>query len=95
MLKGGYSAQLFKSDEIFREKVVEKEAQMKEYIDLTVEPVPSDYKIVFGIISKSQAPLDLPFFSKVNFKNEKNLLNAFGFADVKLVKILRISNSQK
>lgn len=85
--QGRVSGQLFKSDKKFREKVLEKEPIIP--IDPNISPNPSDYKIIFGVISKSDANLDLPFFSKVNFKNEKKLLNTFGFNDVKLVKIKR------
>lgn len=85
--QGRVSGQLFKSDKKFREKVLEKEPTIP--IDPDIDPDPSNYKIIFGIISKSDDDLDLPFFSKVNFKNEKNLLNTFGFNDVKLVKVKR------
>lgn len=85
--QGRVSGQLFLNDEPFRKKVKEKE----ETLPFNPEDVPivTDYKIIFGIISESENELNLPFFSKVNFKNEKKLLQAFGFKDIYLVKINR------
>lgn len=85
--QGRVSGQLFLSDLKFRKKVKEKESSLP--FDPDTNPNPADYKIVFGIISESQNELNIPFFSKVNFKNEKNLLNTFGFKDVYLTKIQR------
>ncbi len=85
--QGRVSGQLFLSDPKFRKKVKEKETSLP--FDPTVDPNPSDFKIIFGIISESKNDLNLPFFSKVNFKNERNLLNTFGFKDVYLTKIIR------
>ncbi len=85
--QGRVSGQLFLSDLKFRKKVKGKENSLP--FDPEENPDPSDYKIIFGIISESENDLNLPFFSKVNFKNERNLLNTFGFKDVYLTKIKR------
>ena len=85
--QGRVSGQLFLSDSKFRKKVKEKEPSLP--FDPNTKPSPEDYKIIFGIISKDENDLNLPFFSKVNFKNERNLLNTFGFKDVYLTKIKR------
>lgn len=85
--QGRVSGQLFLSDLKFREKVKEKEKSLP--FNPKEKPSPGDYKIIFGIISESENDLNLPFFSKVNFKNERNLLNTFGFKDVYLTKIKR------
>lgn len=85
--QGRVSGQLFLSDPRFREKVKEKESSLP--FDEKTNPMPSNYKIVFGIVSESKNDLNIPFFSKVNFKNERNLLNTFGFKEVVLVKIQR------
>ncbi len=85
--QGRVSGQLFLSDPKFRKKVKEKEPSLP--FDPDTNPSPSDYKIIFGIISESENDLNLPFFSKVNFKNERNLLNTFGFKGVYLTKIKR------
>lgn len=85
--QGRVSGQLFLSDPKFRKKVKETENSLP--FDPDTSPNPADYKIVFGIISGSRNELNIPFFSKVNFKNEKNLLTTFGFKDVYLTKIQR------
>jgi len=85
--QGRVSGQLFLSDQKFRKKAKETERSLP--FDPNTSPNPADFKIVFGIISESKNELNIPFFSKVNFKNEKNLLNTFGFKDVYLTKIQR------
>lgn len=85
--QGRVSGQLFLSDSKFRKKVKEKEPSLP--FNPKVDPNPSDYKIIFGIISESENDLNIPFFSKVNFKNERNLLTTFGFKDVYLTKVKR------
>lgn len=85
--QGRVSGQLFLNDKLFRQKVKEKEGSLP--LDENMVPIPTDYKIVFGIISESENELNLPFFSKVNLKNEKKLLEAFGFKEIYLTKIQR------
>lgn len=85
--QGQVSGQMFLSDKKFRQKVKQKEKMIS--LNPDIDPNPSDYKIVFGIISESEKDLNLPFFSKVNFKNVKGLLNTFGYKNVFLTKIKR------
>ena len=85
--QGRVSGQLFLNDKPFRVKVKEKEGTLP--FDVDVAPKASDYKVVFGVISDSTNDLNLPFFSKVNLKNEKKLLEAFGFSEIYLTKIQR------
>jgi len=85
--QGKVSGQLFLSDKKFREKVKDKEKKLK--FNPETDPIPNEYKIVFGIISDSSKPLNIPFFSKVNFKGTKNLLNTFGYKNVFLTKVQR------
>lgn len=85
--QGKVSAQMFLSDPKFRIKVKEMESSLP--FDVNINPNPSDYKIIFGIISESEKDLNIPFFSKVNFKNERSLLNTFGYKNVYLTKIKR------
>lgn len=85
--QGKVSGQMFLSDKAFREKVKVKEKKLK--FNPTTDPIPNEYKIIFGIISESNRPLNIPFFSKVNFKITKNLLNTFGFKNVFLTKVKR------
>ncbi|NSY37551.1 DUF6119 family protein [Leisingera sp. ANG59] len=85
--QGRVSGELFLNDRGFREKVKAEEGTHP--FDENVSPVATDYSIVFGIISESENDLNLPFFSKVNLKNEKRQLRAFGFRDVFVTKIQR------
>lgn len=85
--QGRISGQLFINEESFRKEVKKKEKTLPfNPVDI---PIATDYKIIFGIISESSNKLNLPFFSKVNFKNEKKFLEAFGFKNIYLVKINR------
>jgi len=86
--QGKVSGQMFLSDKKFREKVKQKEKELK--FNPGTDPSPNDYKIIFGIISESDKVLNIPFFSKVNFKSTKNLLNTFGYKNVFLTKVKRI-----
>lgn len=88
--QGRVSGQLFLNDEKFREKVKEKENSLP--FNSVEKPKPTDYQIIFGVISEYEEELNLPFFSKVNLKNEKKLLEAFGFQHIYLVKVLREKN---
>lgn len=85
--QGKVSGQMFLSDKKFRKKVKDKENKIP--FDPNLDPNPNDYKIIFGIISESNSALNIPFFSKVNFKSTKSLLNTFGYKKVFLTKILR------
>jgi uncharacterized protein (TIGR04141 family) len=53
---------------------------------VTDEPKPEEYEIVFGIVSKSQKDLVLPFFSRVNLNNARARLLDLGYR-VSLAKI--------
>lgn len=86
--QGKVSGQMFLSDKNFRDAVKKKEKELKFVPG--VDPNPSNYKIIFGIISEANESLNIPFFSKVNFKSTKNLLNTFGYKDVFLTKIQRV-----
>lgn len=85
--QGRVSGQLFLNDEKFRQKV--KDMENKLPFNPLNKPNPDDYQIIYGIISEYKGDLNLPFFSKVNLKNEKKLLEAFGFQKIYLVKIQR------
>lgn len=90
--QGRVSGQLFLNDKPFRKKVKEKVKEIKSDIPIDIEnnPTASDFQIVFGVISESSNELNLPFFSKVNLKNEKKLLETFGFKNIYLTKIQRV-----
>ena len=66
-------------DKKFRQLVYEK--LITESFDpiITEErPDPSDFKVVYAIISKKNI-LQLPFFSKVTLKNAKMILESYGY----------------
>lgn len=85
--QGIVSGELFLAEREFRRKV---NSRLKESHKLTYpdqKPNPSNYDIVFAIISSSQNDLDIPFFSKVNLRNAKRRLETFGYNKVSLQKI--------
>ncbi|MBI5870978.1 MAG: TIGR04141 family sporadically distributed protein [Actinobacteria bacterium] len=84
------SGEAFLSAEEFREKLNEKLEGAYKLDDPSTKPDPADYEIIFGVISKSTAALELPFFSKVTLRNAKIRLEAFGFKRISLAKIQHI-----
>jgi uncharacterized protein (TIGR04141 family) len=66
-LQGVNSARLFLIDSAFREAVNEKLPENHKF-DLNQPPIPSEYKIIFAIISDHAegVPENLPFFSKLS-----------------------------
>ena len=44
----------------------------------------SQYEVVYGIISRSEKPLDVPFFSKVTVRAAARRLRSFGYKVSKL-----------
>jgi uncharacterized protein (TIGR04141 family) len=77
--QGVVSGELFISDGLFRTKVNNKLPDSHKLTDASVRPNPQEYEVVFGIISKSNNPLDIPFFSKVSLRNAKRRLESFGY----------------
>ena len=51
------------------------------------KPNPSDYEVVFAIISSRPETLEIPFFSKVSLLNARRRLETFGYNKVYLQKI--------
>ncbi|HPH38014.1 MAG TPA: TIGR04141 family sporadically distributed protein [Sediminibacterium sp.] len=79
--QGFVSAELLLTDDVFRKKVIEEllPASFKKVIPLK-KPNASDYSIVFAIITKQKgAKLTIPFFSKVVLKQNKKILEAYGY----------------
>jgi uncharacterized protein (TIGR04141 family) len=67
--QGIVSAELFSSHESFR-KETNKRLPPEYRISNPERSIdPTEYKIVFGIISSSKKDLDIPFFSKVSLRN--------------------------
>jgi uncharacterized protein (TIGR04141 family) len=77
--QGVASAELFASDAAFREKLNEKLPVPFKLADVAARPDPTEYEVVFAIISKSLKPLDIPFFSKVSLRNARKRLEGYGY----------------
>jgi uncharacterized protein (TIGR04141 family) len=54
--------------------------------DAAVEPKFQEFQVVFGIITQSDKPLWMPFFSRVGVRHAVRRLQAFGYR-VSLAKI--------
>jgi uncharacterized protein (TIGR04141 family) len=82
--QGAVSGELLVSDGDFRSKVIEKLPRgYKQTISKGVRPDASQYEIVYAIISGSENPLDIPFFSKVSLRNARRRLMSYGFSVTK------------
>ena len=77
--QGVVSAELFAGDADFRRKVNDKLPEAHKLADPLIRPNLGDYSVVFTIISKSPNPLNLPFFSKVSFRNARRRLEGYGY----------------
>lgn len=86
------SGKLFLYDPEFRKKVHKKEAGIPEEdmaLNVNTKLDASKYKVIYAIISDKEEDLNLPFFSKVNLRNEINQLRVLGFQEIYLIKIQR------
>ncbi len=75
--QGLTSIELFLTDSVFRAKLNEKLPSTHRLEDPDRTPEPSDYEIVFGIISKSKRELRLPLFSKINLRHAAKRIGLF------------------
>jgi uncharacterized protein (TIGR04141 family) len=71
------SGSLFRRDTQFRADV--NALLPQPFRPVTDEPKPEEYEVVFGVVSKSQHDLVLPFFSRVNLNNARNRLLDLGY----------------
>lgn len=81
-MQGKNSAELFLFDRNYREKI---RGILPENFEVSNErPNPSDYKIIFAIITKyaNTEQDNIPFFSKISLCNTKKHLNILGFSNV-------------
>lgn len=78
--QGLVSGDLFLSDPDFRNKVrAILPASHKTIVPIS-NPDPTDYTIVYAVISRSNRLIDIPFFSKVNLRNVmKRLKGSFRY----------------
>lgn len=77
--QGVVSGELFIADKDFRQKVNEKLSDSHKINNVEKRPNPSDYEVIFGIISSSEKDLEIPFFSKVSLRNAKRRLETYGY----------------
>jgi len=92
--QGLVSGELMISDSSYRKKVLEKISNPSfKLLKENQKPKPNEFKIIYAIISSSDKPLDIPFFSKVSLKNAKMRLESFGYS-VYLIKIKNIKSNE-
>jgi len=89
--QGVVSGELLLADKEFREKVNEKLSNGHKINNPNDKPNPSDFQIIFGIISSSSKQLEIPFFSKVSLRNAKRRLETYGYK----VSLQKISVEEK
>ena len=77
--QGVVSGELFLQDEDFRQKLNDILPEAIRLPDVSTRPNPTDYEIVFAIISKSEEALEIPFFSKVALRNARRRLRGYGY----------------
>jgi uncharacterized protein (TIGR04141 family) len=84
--QGSVSADLMIGDSEFREKV--RAYLPPTHIELVPisRPRPSEYRVVFAVISQSPQPLTFPFFSRLSLRHAVRRLETLGFK-VALAKI--------
>jgi uncharacterized protein (TIGR04141 family) len=84
--QGLVSGETFRGDEGFRRSVDRLLPQTHKLRAAVRNVDASRFEVVFGIVSKSPRPLNLPFFSKVNLRNAERRLSSYGYR-VSLLKI--------
>jgi len=77
--QGVVSGELFVSDSKFRKSVNEKLPAAYKLANADETPDPREWEVVFAVISKSNNPLDIPFFSKVALRNAQRRLQSYGY----------------
>src|SRR5260370_32002243 len=80
------SAEFFKMDPEYRKLVRGKLPTAFRLFNPEVRPKFEEYHVVFGIISRSDKPLTMPFFSRVGVRHAMRRLQGFGYR-VSLAKI--------
>ncbi len=79
-MQGAVSGELLVSDGEFRAKLNHELPRGFKLADpKRIKPNPSEYEIVFAVISASANPLNIPFFSKVSFRNARRRLMSYGY----------------
>ncbi|HEX2581778.1 MAG TPA: TIGR04141 family sporadically distributed protein [Dongiaceae bacterium] len=91
--QGVVSGELFLQDEEFRLKLNEKLPDDRKLVDTKARPNAHDYEVIFAIISKSNNPLEIPFFSKVSLRNARRRLQGYGYSVTKKKIIIEVGGS--
>jgi uncharacterized protein (TIGR04141 family) len=84
--QGVNSAEFFQMDEKYRKLVHGKLDGSFQVFDPKLRPKFEEFHVVFGIISRSDKPLTMPFFSRVGIRHAVRRLQGFGYK-VSLAKI--------
>lgn len=84
--QGMASAEFFQTDPQYRKLIREKLPTSFRIFDSNVRPAFDEYHVVYGIISRSEKPLWMPFFSRVGIRHAVRRLRGFGYR-VSLAKI--------
>jgi len=77
--QGLVSGELFQMSVEYREILNSKLPKYFSIAESANRPKPNEYKVVFAIISESDADLSIPFFSKISIRHVTNRLEAIGF----------------
>jgi uncharacterized protein (TIGR04141 family) len=79
-MQGAVSGELFVSDGEFRSRLNRELPRGYKLADpRRTRPNPSEYEIVYAIISGSANPLNIPFFSKVSLRSARRRLESYGY----------------
>ncbi|MCX4188149.1 TIGR04141 family sporadically distributed protein [Methylophaga sp. OBS4] len=76
--QGLVSGELFRMDSVYR-NIVNDKLPADRKIDPARSPLPKEYRVVYAVVSESDEPLSVPFFSKISLKNCVSRLEAMGF----------------
>jgi uncharacterized protein (TIGR04141 family) len=77
--QGTVSGEAFVSDPDFRKKLNAKLPEAHKLANTLAQPDAREYEVIYGIISDSESPLDIPFFSKVNLRYARRRLASMGY----------------
>lgn len=89
--QGAVAGELFVADRDFRRKLNARLPAKYRLPNPDERPRADDYEVVFGIISDSTKPLNIPFFSKISLKNAVRRLDGYGYRKVTIKKIAAAS----
>ncbi|MGC2161101.1 MAG: TIGR04141 family sporadically distributed protein [Silvibacterium sp.] len=82
-MQGVVSGELLVSDAEFRVRLNRILPRGHKLQEPRRRPNPSEYEVVYAIISGSPNPLNIPFFSKVSFRSARRRLESYGYTVTK------------